>query len=897
MRFPIARIPPVFENKPFGTWTPSCIVGGVETVAANPTTGACGGAAGTWSESCSDTTKTTKAQCEAVSPACCKLDGAATCTGFPGCAAVTGTALQTSTACLALDVGAGNKCTYNPALPRTCRDANKRTAGGGVTFYQSAVGTTQLEWRSQQNVAGPAGGTRTLTCSDYALNPHYCDVYGFYWDNSAGSVTASEACCVGGGGQRATSHTISVTARDPEDDARVNEKVNGAISQQNVDGSAGMNRCIVDGLDVVASSATEAACLARTPPGVWDYGQAIVEATQHSRGIYEPPSDDWCVAQRVDTATFSLYVFDTQPPTLSCEDIETITVCTDGGAASTVPHATVHAQPGRVDATCTGFPGCAAVTGTALQTSTACLALDVGAGNKCTYNPAVTARCAAASKAGQPCLLHPASVADNVDSAVSWLSYPAVVTPLVCGSHTGDWMYGAPKMQTTSKWSRPAGTCLTCEKMVCDKPAFLSKADCELPANAGVWFCPDPAPAGINPSALSTRDTDSTGAVRCTAVGEVFYESKTTFGTYCGQDYFEEVGPAGAFVVAAGSFVGPTGHFGPRATSTRCTNWPAAGTPHALTDPKYAIGEYALEFTATDTYKNSNTCQSKLVVQDCAKPVLATSDISTTTAPGVCYCTLESDHLISKITAVDNSGIRPYVQVQTLDGLPIDSDFKFTIGTTTLKAIATDMSGAVDAGQRLQAEQEFTVTCSDDEPPVMQGCVDITAGCSLNSRAATIKTRDNPEGDIHSFAIHPATGAFLTLALALGTVVFPAAIATDNSGGLAKDPVTGYIARYLLAGTSTPVTFGATCTGAGTAVCGAVVMPAADPATSSNKVTAAEAQAACEAQGCAFTAGAYTEFKWFERTTVQLEVTDTAAVPNTAMCMFDVEIDCAVDSW
>jgi hypothetical protein len=56
--------------------------------------------------------------------------------------------------------------------------------------------------------------------------------------------------------------------------------------------------------------------------------------------VYTSHSEDWCYAQRVDTCTFDVYVFDDEPPTMTCP--EELHVCTDGGRDSDSMYATVY---------------------------------------------------------------------------------------------------------------------------------------------------------------------------------------------------------------------------------------------------------------------------------------------------------------------------------------------------------------------------------------------------------------------------------------------------------------------------------------------------------------------------------------------------------------------------
>ena len=145
------------------------------------------------------------------------------------------------------------------------------------------------------------------------------------------------------------------------------------------------------------------------------------------------------------------------------------------------------------------------------------------------------------------------------------------------------------------------------------------------------------------------------------------------------------------------------------------------------------IGKYTATFTATDTYKNTGTCEMQLEVVDCAPPRMTCKDQNLVTSPGVCYCTyngnnklpppfwpsglpatmrpttvrttdpidplvdpFRADAQFLSTQATDNSGIPPHLTLEDKETRQvIDPDFKFKIGDTKVTSKATDMSGAL----------------------------------------------------------------------------------------------------------------------------------------------------------------------------------------------------------
>eukprot|EP01052_Picozoa_sp_SAG31_P002586 SAG31_NODE_92_length_26360_cov_29.601881_15_plen_2740_part_00 len=178
-----------------------------------------------------------------------------------------------------------------------CHDGNIRD-GDQVRY----IPTTQSAGASSSWTARTDAGDET--CENY--NKLRCQLEGHNYFNENG-LSAKDACCVCGGGHRATGVTLEVSARDPLADQEAFALTAEAPSASNCDYAES------DAANVYGP------CFRDTDS---------TEPAQHTDNVYEPPVDDWCVAQRIDTATFTVYVFDTEPPTIQVVD-QYFTVCND----------------------------------------------------------------------------------------------------------------------------------------------------------------------------------------------------------------------------------------------------------------------------------------------------------------------------------------------------------------------------------------------------------------------------------------------------------------------------------------------------------------------------------------------------------------------------------------
>ncbi|UJH91193.1 HYR domain-containing protein [Antarcticibacterium sp. 1MA-6-2] len=132
---------------------------------------------------------------------------------------------------------------------------------------------------------------------------------------------------------------------------------------------------------------------------------------------------------------------------------------------------------------------------------------------------------------------------------------------------------------------------------------------------------------------------------------------------------------------------------------------------------QFSVGTHVIEFTATDTSGNKNTCSFTIKIDpaeeepDTEDPVLTCpSNITRNVDPGTCGAVVT----YTTPTATDNSG---NASVTLKEG--IVSGGTFPVGTTTVTYEAVDAAGNRD-------ECSFTVTVKDNEKPTITCSADIT---------------------------------------------------------------------------------------------------------------------------------------------------------------------------
>ena len=461
--------------------------------------------------------------------------------------------------------------------------------------YVDGTGVTRV-WQ-----AGAGSGLGDTKCVDFEEHRSWCINHGASYYNPNG-INAITACCVCGGGVRVEGTRLKVEVRDPAADglvvhtpgqsevygefpthahreARVVQAVSATIdimvTNANAEcvrlGSFGDYNCAetvagqIDSYELVPEDALayRAVLNALTVQGLRaraDLASPKVDTTrltglnlQHTTNIYEAPDLDWCVAQRVDTAEFFVYVFDMEDPVIECP--EKTVVCAEDLQASKP----VLAANQRVG----DLAGYAANYADILITQPPPDAMTPNFPN-----------------------VWPISVTDNVNADMVFDS---------TGDRTG------------------AGT---------------------------------PPTYSMTTPIIHTPDGHT----------ESDWEAATAYETHAAI-----IGVVASAGTRLGSDLGVAYSSYPGTTELSSVSVIGDGIN------RFAIGDYTVTFTATDSFGNTDTCVAELEVKDCAPPLLLCTDSSTSTVvskepgvtPGSCYCLLMG----VTATAWDNSGVSPKVSL------------------------------------------------------------------------------------------------------------------------------------------------------------------------------------------------------------------------------------------
>jgi hypothetical protein len=184
----------------------------------------------------------------------------------------------------------------------------------------------------------------------------------------------------------------------------------------------------------------------------------------------------------------------------------------------------------------------------------------------------------------------------------------------------------------------------------------------------------------------------------------------------------------------------------------------------------FPVGTTTLTYTATDPSGNSVSKTQTITVVDNTPPTIATANITTSTAAGICAASVSLG-----TTATDNCGDPTLTGVRS-DGAQLAS--AFPTGTTTIAWTATDA-----AGNTTTATQ--TVKVEDHENPVLSAPADLTihTGASATACGTTVtdfalgtaSATDNCSATIERSGV--PTGSFFPV----GTTTITYA-ATDPSG-------------------------------------------------------------------------------------------------------------------
>jgi hypothetical protein len=143
----------------------------------------------------------------------------------------------------------------------------------------------------------------------------------------------------------------------------------------------------------------------------------------------------------------------------------------------------------------------------------------------------------------------------------------------------------------------------------------------------------------------------------------------------------------------------------------------------------FPLGDTNVTWTVTDASGNSTTCIQKVTVKDNQNPV-PTCFVPTGTYPadaGQNYATVSFSS-----TATDNCGVKSIEHF--IGSTKITSPYQFPLGSTIVKAVATDNSDN-------KGECTFTIVVGDGQAPVFTSCpVNITKDTDLNLCSASVVT-------------------------------------------------------------------------------------------------------------------------------------------------------------
>jgi hypothetical protein len=136
---------------------------------------------------------------------------------------------------------------------------------------------------------------------------------------------------------------------------------------------------------------------------------------------------------------------------------------------------------------------------------------------------------------------------------------------------------------------------------------------------------------------------------------------------------------------------------------------------------QFPIGVTTVTYEASDALGNTGSASFTVTVIDNEAPALTVpANISVNTDPGQPTAVVTFTP-----TAADNSGVAPTIVSSPASGSA------FPVGVTTVNVTATDSAGNSTAGS-------FTVTVSDNEPPVVTVPADITVGTDASQNYATV---------------------------------------------------------------------------------------------------------------------------------------------------------------
>ena len=184
------------------------------------------------------------------------------------------------------------------------------------------------------------------------------------------------------------------------------------------------------------------------------------------------------------------------------------------------------------------------------------------------------------------------------------------------------------------------------------------------------------------------------------------------------------------------------------------------------------VGDNTVVLTVSDTSGNFSTCNAIVTVRDLIPPVIdCPNDTTVAPDPGSCTASLSFD-----VTASDLCSSNPAISYTDGFGNPITFPHSFAVGTTIVRATATDVYGNKSSCQ-------FEVTVTDNEDPVIT-CPDTARGfVTFGTCEATVVALGNPVASDNCGTPTLSNNAPLSYPAGITLVTW---IATDDNGNTAS---------------------------------------------------------------------------------------------------------------
>eukprot|EP01051_Picozoa_sp_SAG22_P012248 SAG22_NODE_1254_length_5000_cov_17.753316_1_plen_1415_part_00 len=463
--------------------------------------------------------------------------------------------------------------------------------------------------------------------------------------------------------------------------------------------------------------------------------------------VYSPPSSDWCMAQRVDTCTFKVYVYDDEAPVLTCPS--NIELCTDGGATSDSMYATIYTN---VENRSDSAPFVYSSSGT----STGIGDFEITQGPLASpFFPVITDNVdgvAVASGYGETiteCAANPSADCLStiaVDNTVSFAPRTRTGTVVAYNDKVTSCteLTEVPTLtNSTNDQTGVMGLCTVPGNLATAAPAAASICGAATGGSAGCIatdvFLNTPVTIGGNTIPAATYKA-CVWVVPDSIPGTCAAGKLGLSSTYVVDTTSSGYASSGAVLENYLTLVGGDAAAKPDvACVPKCPGHTVGVNPGAASSMgKFIIGDHMVKWTATDSFGNAASCQTKITVHDCACPKFemnstvsmannggddySCTDRTTNTVAGQCFAVIDN----LSVEATDNSGVAPkismYVEQQVGGSTvrrPVDSDYKFPLGATTIKAMAWDKSAWFESTAYPSGAYPGAVGGADNYPRIL----------------------------------------------------------------------------------------------------------------------------------------------------------------------------------